>query len=354
MNQVVQGSTDLAGSGAVAVSSLVPGVTGASDAVSRVPDRALCFSVIINVYNGEAFLREAIDSVVAQSFPNWEMIIWDDRSTDRSPEICTAYGDPRIRYFLASEHTGIGAARSSALRQARGEWVAFLDQDDVWLPGKLAAQNALIEEDQSGRLALVYGRTMCFDERGRTSPFDRWHGPRPLPSGDIFAELLRKPSFIALSSVVFRGTALEELGGVPPDIVYCPDYYLCVEIARRYQGACVQESCCLYRMHPGSMIQRYRKEINEEGLRIIENAVGPSQRRILRTRRRVHETLIGTEEIRHGAPWRGIWRILHKGSLPYLAFRPLVLIARGIRNQAGARANRRELLSLVRSTGPLK
>lgn len=345
----VEASTTLAGPGAAAVSAMKPIITGTDAPLAGPRSPAIRFSVIVNVYNGEPFLREAIDSVLAQSFTDWEMIIWDDRSSDRSAEICAEYADPRTRYFLAPEHTGIGAARNCAARQARGEWLAFLDQDDIWLPGKLAAQSALIEEDQTGRLALVYGRTMRFDQRGRTSPFDRWHGPRPLPNGDIFAELLRKPSFIALSSAVFRRAAFNELGGIPSDIVYCPDYYLCVGIARRYRAACVQEPCCLYRVHPGSMIHLYRKEINEEALHIIENAIEPSRRRILRTRQRVHQTLIGIEEVRNRTPWRGVSRILRKGSLPYLALRPFLLLGRDIRNQANAKAIRHELRSLLRS-----
>ena len=94
-------------------------------------------SVIMNVRNGAAFLREALDSVLAQSFKDWELIVWDDCSTDDSAQIVSQYRDDRIRYFLSPEDTPLGRARDRAIRQARGEWLAFLDQDDVWLPHKL-------------------------------------------------------------------------------------------------------------------------------------------------------------------------------------------------------------------------
>lgn len=292
------------------------------------------FSVIINIYNGEDFLKEAIDSVLAQSFQDWELILWDDWSSDRSAAICAGYSDARIRYILAPEHGGIGAARNQAVACAHGDWIAFLDQDDIWLPNKLKAQNALIEQDRTGRLSLVYGRTERFDARGRTSPFDPWYGPSRLPEGDILEQLLRKPSFVALSSVAFRKAALVELGGIPPDIVYCPDYYLCVAVARAYRSAaCVQDLCCLYRVHASSMSHVYRKQIHEEALRIIAGAVEPSQWRVLRARRWVHNTWIGVEEIRSDGVMRGLSRILRHGSLLYLALRPFMLLGRAIRHR---------------------
>src|SRR5262249_41086188 len=109
--------------------------------------------------------------------------------------------DPRISYVLADEHVPISLARDRAIALARGQWLAFLDQDDIWLPRKLSAQAAIIDADNSGRLGLVYGRTESFDLRGRHFPFDRWHGTRSLPEGEIGVRLLERPSFIALSSV---------------------------------------------------------------------------------------------------------------------------------------------------------
>ena len=81
-------------------------------------------SVIMNVRNGASFLREALDSVLAQTFVDWELIVWDDCSTDNSAQIVSQYRDPRIRYFLSPEDTPLGKARDSAIRRASGEWLA--------------------------------------------------------------------------------------------------------------------------------------------------------------------------------------------------------------------------------------
>ena len=109
-------------------------------------------SIIMNVRNGAAFLREALDSVMAQSFADWELIVWDDCSTDDSAKIVSQYRDDRIHYFLSPDETPLGTARDRAIRQARGEWLAFLDQDDVWLPHKLAQQMELVNNDVRNHL----------------------------------------------------------------------------------------------------------------------------------------------------------------------------------------------------------
>lgn len=310
-----------------------PETAGARAETSGEGGRAPRFSVIMNVYNGEAYLPDAIESVLAQTFADWELIIWDDCSTDGSPEVCARYQDSRIRRVRSPERVSIAEARNHAIGQARGEWVAFLDQDDIWSPGKLAAQNALIEAGDD-RLGLVYGRALRFDRRGRRWPFDTWYGPRPLPEGDIFATLMQQPSFIALSSVAIRRSALDSIGPIPPDVVYCPDYYLTLHVARRWRAACLQALCCLYRVHGTNMSYVYRRQIHQEILHIVETAA-PDEHQILQRRRRVHETWIGVEEIRGGdGVWAGLSRILRSGSVAYLTLRPLLLLGRSIRHRA--------------------
>lgn len=89
-------------------------------------------SVIINCYNGEKYLREAIDSVIAQTYENWELVFWDNQSTDSTREIVESYCDPRIHYFYAPEHTSLGKARNLAMEKVKGLYLVFLDSDDIW------------------------------------------------------------------------------------------------------------------------------------------------------------------------------------------------------------------------------
>ena len=167
-------------------------------------------SIIMNVRNGAAFLREALDSVMSQTFTDWELIVWDDRSTDASAAIVSDYGDARIRYFLSPDDAPLGKARRDAILQAKAEWIAFLDQDDTWLPGKLEKQLALAEGD----VALIYGRTVRFYPGGLERDYDQAHEYKLLPEGDIFTQLFTKSCFIAMSSAMFRRSAIQAIGGI--------------------------------------------------------------------------------------------------------------------------------------------
>ena len=128
-------------------------------------------SIIMNVRNGAAFLRDALNSVMAQTFQDWELIVWDDCSTDDSAKIVAEYRDPRIRYYLSPDDTPLGKARNAAIQKARGEWLAFLDQDDIWLPRKLEQQMALAGDG----VGIIYGRTVMFDARGNRRDYDYRH-----------------------------------------------------------------------------------------------------------------------------------------------------------------------------------
>jgi len=112
-------------------------------------------SVIINCFNGEKYLREALDSVVIQTYKNWEIIFWDNQSTDISAKIFKSYKDSRLKYYLAPTHTKIlYEARNYALKKTTGDFIAFLDVDDYWLSDKLEKQIPLFNDPKVG---LVYG-----------------------------------------------------------------------------------------------------------------------------------------------------------------------------------------------------
>jgi glycosyltransferase involved in cell wall biosynthesis len=308
-----------------------PGAGGACDP-GAVVGGPPTFSIIMNVYNGEKYLAEAIASVRAQSFTDWELICWDDCSTDGSAAICQGYDDARIRYFPAPRHTAIGAARNAAIAQAGGQWLAFLDQDDLWAPTKLADQYALIQRHGSEKLGIVYGRTMRLDRRGRQRDFDPWHEFSRLPEGNIFNELIRRPSFVSLSSAVLLRGAVDELGGIPEDITYCPDYYLFVMVAKNYEAACLQDTCCWYRVHETNMSHIYKIPIHTEILAIIARCAQLVGGRTLARRQKVHNTLIGVEEICSGtAPRTGMVRILRQGSVTYLLGKAMLHTVRSVR-----------------------
>lgn len=289
-------------------------------------------SVIMNVRNGAATLREALDSVMAQTFADWELIFWDSRSTDDSAKIVAEYTDPRIRYFLSPEETPLGRARHLAIRQARGEWLAFLDQDDIWLPQKLQKQLARVEGES--RVGIIYGRTVMFSARENQRDYDHRHEFQPLPEGDIFERLFIDSCFISMSSAVLRRSSVEKIGGVPDTIWIIPDYYLFIAIAREYQARAVQEVVCRYRLHAGSLSDSSRRRMHEEVLAVIDLWAPCLTSSLVDRRRKVHSTLLALEEMCHwGTFGDGLARLLTRGSLGYLFSRPFARAFRAVRRR---------------------
>src|SRR5579871_5540987 len=119
-------------------------------------------SVIMNCYNGERFVKQAIDSVYSQTFTNWEIIFWDNASTDRTAEIAGSY-DNRLRYFRGEVNVPLGQARRLAMARARGEWLAFVDHDDRCLPRRFELQ---MEAVNKGEFAVGYGGVRFINEHG--------------------------------------------------------------------------------------------------------------------------------------------------------------------------------------------
>ena len=97
-------------------------------------------SIIMNCYNGEQFLRKSIESVLSQTYKNWELIFWDNRSKDDSAKIFKSHNDKRFKYFMADEHTSLYKARNLAINKSAGEFISFLDTDDVWDEKKIELQ----------------------------------------------------------------------------------------------------------------------------------------------------------------------------------------------------------------------
>jgi len=285
-------------------------------------------SIIMNVRNGAPTLREAIDSALAQTFANWELIVWDDRSSDKSAELVSSYRDARIRYFLSPDETPLGRARADAIGRARGEWLAFLDQDDVWLPNKLQKQMALAAEG----VGLIYGRTVRFYPSGRERDYDHAHEYELLPEGDIFTQLFTKSCFIAMSSAVFRRSAVESIGGIPQEIRIIPDYYLYVAVAEKYRARAVQEVVCRYRMHPGSLSQVTAVPMHQEALWLIEHWGGCLDLQLVARCRRRHLTAIALEEMRSTNTFRrGLIRLFAEGSPGSQLARPFAFLMHIVR-----------------------
>ena len=121
-------------------------------------------SIIMNCYNGEAYLAESIKSVLSQTYENLELIFWDNLSTDKSKEILKGFSDERIKYFKADHFSTLYEARNLAIKQSTGQLISFLDVDDWWVPEKLELQIKCFENDDVG---LVYSKYFVYNEKNK-------------------------------------------------------------------------------------------------------------------------------------------------------------------------------------------
>lgn len=209
------------------------------------PDQPVV-SVIMNCYNGAAYIKEAIDSVIAQTYPHWELIFWDNQSTDASAAIVQAYTDPRIKYFYAPKFTPLGAARNLAIAEASGSLIAFLDSDDIWMPGKLELQVPLFDNPKIG---IVISDTIFFNAAGAERQL---YNGTPPPTGNVFSALLRH-YFISLETAIVRQTALETLDTLfDPRFNAIEEYDLFIRLCLEWELGYVGQVLAKWRVHGDS------------------------------------------------------------------------------------------------------
>lgn len=225
-------------------------------------------SVIINCYNGEKYLREAIDSVIAQTYDNWELVFWDNQSTDSTRKIVESYNCPKIKYFYALEHTPLGEARNLAVEKANGEYINFLDADDVWKPQKLEKQMALL---RPGKIEVVYTHFELKLEPGISS--DNWmvesyrqlNNYHPNRKKNAYQNLLHK-NYIIFSSVLFNASHYRECGGINGKFSQGEDYDLLLKLSLKTEFAEVEDDLVVYRIH------QQNNSVKNGYIHLVENA----------------------------------------------------------------------------------
>ena len=207
-------------------------------------------SVLMPAFNAGRYLAESVESVRGQTFEDWELVVVDDGSSDDTGEIARrcAAADARVRY-VRRPNGGQAAARNTGLGEARAPLVAFLDADDLWLPGKLAAQLAVMEETGAD---LVYTDGYIFSEDGAAPPGERFHIlPGEARGVEMFRTLFTL-NRIGTLSVLVKREALDAVGLFDEDRAYqnSEDYDLWLRLARwgaSFYG--MPEKLMCYRRH---------------------------------------------------------------------------------------------------------
>lgn len=208
-------------------------------------------SVVMAAKDYARFIREAIDSVLAQTVADWELIVIDDGSSDGTEAVVRPYlMDRRIQY-ARSDRLGQSRAKNLGLHLSSGEFVAFLDADDAWLPTKLERQLALFRANPA--LGVCFSGRRIIDEAGNE------HQPAPPPTpdqrGDVLTAVFRK-NFVCFSSVMVRRAVFDHVGGFDPELDLAIDYDLWLRVAAHHPFDFVPAPLVLYRTGHGNLSKK--------------------------------------------------------------------------------------------------
>jgi glycosyltransferase involved in cell wall biosynthesis len=228
-------------------------------------------SVIVPTYNCAAYVRSAIDSVLAQSYAPIEVVVVDDGSTDDTLAVLSEFGD-RIRVF-SQANAGPAAARNRAVAQARGEYLAFLDGDDLWLPGHLAGLVRHLIDQPDARVAFADWLVWHANADGTYPPIDvapRALRPDPAASGWLYTRLLFD-SVIHIIACVIHRSVYEAVNGFDESLRTGSDYDFWLKVSRRYPVAKLDGAVAVYRQNPQSVTYRLRTEDN--AYRLLSRAI---------------------------------------------------------------------------------
>jgi len=250
-------------------------------------------SVLMTVYNGAMFLRESIDSILAQTFPDWELIAVDDGSTDASPLILAAYSDSRVRVFPLAKNIGRTPALRYAFDNARGEYIAVLDQDDISHPARLERQVKYLAQHPD--VVLVGSWAENIDQVGQV--FDRFSPPT---DHNEIIDLLGYNNPFVHSSVMFRKETASAVGGYPSQFGYAQDYALILELEQKGKLAIINEYLCKLRILKGSMTASrvYRMDVSKDTIELRRYAL--EKLTLSPKARRYNRRSIAKNEIKYG------------------------------------------------------
>lgn len=212
------------------------------------PNEEPLVSVSIASYNHAEYIGLAVESVLAQTFKNYEIIVADDGSTDDSLEILNSYArkfPEQIRVFTHENHEnrGISMTANLTLEKSKGKYIALLGSDDVWEKNKLALQIPILE--QNPKIGIVYSKAKIIDSRGKAT--GTIIGENFKKNRDQFEQILAK-NFIPAATAVFRRECFERIGGFDENLVF-GDWELWLRILAHWEMAFVEEPLALYRVH---------------------------------------------------------------------------------------------------------
>lgn len=267
-------------------------------------------SVLMTIYNAGPYLQVAIDSLIGQTFADWELIAVENGSSDGSLSVLKGYPDPRVRVFPLEKNIGRTPALRLAFAQARGDYIAILDADDISSPVRLARQVEFLTQHPG--VVLVGSWAQLIDERGKV--FDVFEPPA---RQEELQDCLGWTNPLVHSSVMYRRQSAQEAGGYPENLVWAQDLGLTLALAQRGRIAMIADYLCQVRMLTASMTRsrKYQILIARELLLLFKQAaerlpLSALARRLNRRARAIAKIKLGIATLRDDSFWAGLRMIL--------------------------------------------
>ncbi len=211
------------------------------------------FTVVVIGYNVEDYISEAIESVLAQDYSDYEIIFVNDGSTDQTLERVVAFDNRRINP-VTIPNGGISIARNSGVERANGEYIVFLDGDDLMAPGALRNFHAAASEDSAA--IMLYGNSITFTDEDRQSLSDPNTGIEKRPSGHVLRNLLQRNIVPCPSCACIKNSVFRDLGGFDPGVRQSEDWEMWCRVSVVGTIKHVAKAVCFYRLRPGSIMDK--------------------------------------------------------------------------------------------------
>ena len=220
-------------------------------------------SIIMNCYNGEAFLNEAINSITKQTFENWELIFFDNNSKDNSEKIVKSFKDSRIKYFKSDRLLNLYDARNLAVKKTNGDYISFLDTDDMWTKDKLEKQINFIKKNLNYK--ILYSNYYVLKNNEKKIMYKN-----ELPSGFITQKLL---DFYGIGiNTAFLDKSIFDQFNFKKDLNIIGDFDFFIKTSKKFEIGYISDPLTFYRIHENSFTKKnYKMYINELSNWIREN-----------------------------------------------------------------------------------
>lgn len=203
-------------------------------------------SIVMNCHNGQEFLNYSINSIINQTYTNWELIFWDNKSTDNSKTIVKSFNDKRIKYFYSKRKSVLYKARNLAIKKTRGKYIAFLDVDDLWEKNKLALQ---VPKFKDRSIGLVYSNFYkLYEDKIKIAYKNK------LPSGNVTSSII-KDYKVGFVTIMLRKSFIKNR---PFDYKYdlLSDYDFILNFSLKHKFSCINKPLAYYRIHDNQFQKR--------------------------------------------------------------------------------------------------